>query len=372
MRQVALRGLRVRRLRTVLTAFSVVLGVAMIAGTYVLTDTVDKAFSEVFTQANAGTDVVVAPKQVDDAFDSSQRPLKEALVRRVRQVDGVAAAAGGIQDDVSIRNVEGDRIGGAMIFVLALQPEPLDPFRFVSGRAPGLPDEIALSAKAFAEEDLQVGDKVTVVGAEGARHFKLVGSANFGDADTVAGYPAAIVTLATAQALTGQRGEVDTIAVAARDGVTPAQLRSRVGAALALEPLEVRTGARDAAQQTADVGEAFGFLRTALLVFGRIALFVGAFVIYNTFTITVAQRTRELALLRTLGASRRQVLRSVILEAVVIGLGASVPRCSGCSAASRSRLRCAVCWRCSAPTCPRPRRSSRRARSSWRSSSGSS
>jgi putative ABC transport system permease protein len=324
MRKVALRGLRDRPLRTILTALSVVLGVAMISGTYVLTDTINKSFSEVFTQANSGTDVVVSSKKVDEAFDEDPPPLSDSIVQRVRAVDGVKVAAGGIQDDVTIRNAKGDKIGGNVNFVLSTQPKPLDPFSFVSGRAPRGSDELALSAKAFKDEGFKLGDTVTVVGSEGAQRFTLVGSANFGKLDTVGGYPAAIVTLPTAQALAGQRGKVNSIAVAARDGVSPERLSASVNAALAGAPVEVRTGEQDAAKQTADLEEDFGFVRTALLVFGAIALFVGAFVIYNTFTITVAQRTRELGLLRTLGASRRQVLRSVVLEAGVIGLLASV------------------------------------------------
>jgi putative ABC transport system permease protein len=324
MRQVALRGLRARPLRTILTAMSVVLGVAMISGTYVLTDTINKSFSEVFAQANSGTDVVIAPSKIDEDFFSDPPPLKDGLVARVRAVEGVRAAAGGVQGDISIRNAKGDRVGGNVNLVLSTQPKPLDPFTFVEGRAPRAADEMALSAKAFKDEGFKLGDRVKVVGDEGAQLFTLVGSATFGDVDTVAGFPAGIVTLPTAQALTGHRGEISTISVAARDGVTPTALRGRVAAALAGENVEVRTGAQDAAKQTADLEKDFGFLRTILLVFGGIALFVGAFVIYNTFTITVAQRTRELALLRTLGASRRQVLRSVVLEAGVIGFIASV------------------------------------------------
>jgi putative ABC transport system permease protein len=324
MRQVALRGLRARPLRTVLTAMAVVLGVAMISGTYVLTDTINKSFSEVFSQANSGTDVVVSSKKVDDAFDSDPPPLDDRLIGRVRAVDGVQAAVGGIQGDVTIRNAAGDRVGGSVNLVLSTAPKPLDPFTFVVGRAPRTDDEVALSSKAFSDEGLKIGDRVKVAGDEGTRPFTLVGSANFGKLDTVAGYPAAIVTLPTAQALTGQRGQVASISVAARDGVSPALLSSRVTAALAGEPVEVRTGTQAAAKQTADLEKSFGFIRTILLVFGGIALFVGAFVIYNTFTITVAQRTRELALMRTLGASRRQVLRSVVLEAGVIGFIASV------------------------------------------------
>jgi putative ABC transport system permease protein len=324
MRQVALRGLRARPLRTLLTAMSVVLGVAMIAGTYVLTDTINKSFSEVFSQANSGTDVVVSPKKIDDAFsDSDPPPISDALVKRVSAVDGVAAAAGGVQGDVSIRNGQGDRVG-RFDLVLSTLPEPLDPFRYVAGRAPRAGDEIALSAKAYKDEGFKLGDRVKVVGDEGAKLYTLVGSANFGDVDTVGGYPAGIVTLPTAQALTGHRGEISSIAVAGRPGVTPEQLRGRVRLALAGQKVEVRTGAQEAAQQTDDLEQNFGFLRTILLVFAGIALFVGAFVIYNTFTITVAQRTRELALLRTLGASRRQVLRSVVLEAAVIGFLASL------------------------------------------------
>ncbi len=324
MRKVALRGLRARPLRTILTAMSVVLGVAMIAGTYVLTDTINKSFSEVFAQANSGTDVVVVPRPVDEDFGDSGPPLDEALLQRVRAVDGVAVAAGGIQGDVTMRDARGEEIGGATTFVLAQQPGPLDAFEFVSGRSPRAAGELALSAKAFRDEGLKLGDTVTVVGREGAQPFRIVGSATFGDVDTVAGFPAAVVTLATAQALTGRRGEVDTISIAGEDGVLPARLRVTIAAALRSERVEVRTGAQDAAQQTADLEKEFGFIRTALLVFGGIALFVGAFVIYNTFTITVAQRTRELALLRTLGASRRQVLRSVVLEAGLIGLLASL------------------------------------------------
>ncbi len=324
MRKVGLRGLRARPLRTILTAMSVVLGVAMIAGTYVLTDTINKSFSEVFSQANKGTDVVVVPRSVDEDFYTDPAPLDDALLGRVRAVAGVEAVAGGVQDDITLRNAAGDTIGGDTTFVLAHQPKPLDSFEFVSGRAPRAAGELALSAKAFKDERLKLGDTVTAVGADGAQPFRLVGSATFGDVDTVAGFPAAVVTLPTAQALAGRRGELDTISIAGAPGVAPARLRASVSAALSGERVEVRTGAQDAAQQTADLEESFGFIRTALLVFGGIALFVGAFVIYNTFTITVAQRTRELALLRTLGASRRQVLRSVVLEAGLIGVVASV------------------------------------------------
>jgi putative ABC transport system permease protein len=322
-RRVALRGLRARPLRTALTALAVVLGVAMIAGTYIFTDTINRSFTEVFAQANSGTDVAITAAKVDEDFFEDPPPLDDGLVARVAAADGVASAAGAVFGDVSIRKRDGDPIGNGS-FVSSLQPAPFEQFRFVSGRAPRSETEIGLDQSTFDEQGFKLGDRVKIVGEQGAKSFELVGAARFGEVSSVAGYPVAIATLPTAQALSGKRGKLDGISVAAAEGVTPTQLRGRVRLALAGESVNVRTGAEDAAQQAADLEEDFGFFRTALLVFGGIALFVGAFVIYNTFSITVAQRTRELALLRMLGATRRQVLRSVVLEAFLIGLMASL------------------------------------------------
>jgi putative ABC transport system permease protein len=323
MRRVALRGLRARPLRTALTALAVVLGVAMIAGTYIFTDTINRSFSEVFAQANTGTDVAIAPKKVDDDFFSEPPPLDDGLVARVRAVDGVRSASGAIYADASVRKPDGDPAGNRGA-VYALQPAPFEQFRFVAGRAPRDSTEIGLDESTYEDEGFKLGDRVTVVGDEGARRFTLTGAATFGDASSVIGANVAIATLPTAQALGGRKGKLDGISVAGEPGVTAAQLRGRIRLALAGEPVTVRTGADDAKAQAADLEKDFGFIRTVLLVFGGIALFVGAFVIYNTFSITVAQRTRELALLRMLGATRRQVLRSVVLEAAVIGLTASL------------------------------------------------
>ncbi|MEA2192767.1 MAG: putative transport system permease protein [Solirubrobacteraceae bacterium] len=323
MRRVALRGLRARPLRTALTALAVVLGVAMIAGTYIFTDTINRSFADVFSQANSGTDVAIVAEKVDEDFFSDPPPLDERLVARVRAVDGVASAAGAVFGSVSIRKRDGDPVANES-FVSSLQPAPFEQFRFVEGRAPRAPGEIGLDRTTFDDEGYALGDKVKIVGEQGAKLYELVGAATFGDVSSPAGFPVAIATLPTAQALSGREGTLDGISVAGDRGVKPALLRGRVRGALSGEPVTVRTGTEDAAAQAADLEEDFGFIRTALLVFGGIALFVGAFVIYNTFSITVAQRTRELALLRLIGATRRQVLRSVVLEAAVIGLIASL------------------------------------------------
>ena len=323
MRRVALRGLRARPLRTALTALAVVLGVAMIAGTYIFTDTINRSFTEVFAQANTGTDVAVVPGKVDDDFFADPPPLDERLVERVRAIDGVASASGAVFGDVSIRKRDGDPVSAGS-FVSSLQPAPFEQFRFVSGRAPRSDSEIGLDQKTFEEQGFELGDSVKIVGEQGAKRYELTGAARFGEQESVAGYPVAIATLSAAQELAGMEGKLGGISVAAEDGLSPALLRGRVRAGLRGEPVTVRTGDEDAAAQAADLEDEFGFFRTALLVFGGIALFVGAFVIYNTFSITVAQRTRELAMLRLIGASRRQLLRSVVLEAAIIGLLASL------------------------------------------------
>jgi putative ABC transport system permease protein len=215
-RKVALRGLRARPVRTALTAFAVVLGVAMIAGTYVLTDTINKSFTDIFAQANAGTDVVVVPRKVDKDFSETPPPLDEALVERLRAAPGVQAAAGSVFGEVSIRDRSGDAVSGGVNFVSSLQPAPFEQFRFVSGRAPTGSGEVALDTKTFTKNGFKLGDSVTVVGDQGARRLRLVGSARFGEVASIGGYPVAIATLPLTQELSRRAGKLDTISVAGR------------------------------------------------------------------------------------------------------------------------------------------------------------
>ena len=331
MTRYVLRGLRARALRTALTALAVVLGVAMISGTYVLTDTIDRAFGDIFSTANAGTDVVVSGR-VPGGFSADQTPppLPESLVGRVGAADGVARAAGGVFGDVSIRDKQGDRIGqGTPNFADSVLPEPFNTYTYVRGRAPRADGEVALDQQTATDQGFRVGDRVTVVGEQGARRYRVVGVARFGEVSSIGGAAIAVMTLPEAQRATGREGQVDQVSVAGEEGVAPAELRDRVREELQGQPVTVRTGEEQADRQASDLQESLGFLRTGLLVFGFIALFVGAFVIYNTFSITVAQRTRELALLRTLGASRRQVLAGVVLEAALVGLFASLVGLAG-------------------------------------------
>jgi putative ABC transport system permease protein len=328
----ALRGLASRKLRAVLTALAIMLGVAMVAGTFMLKGSVDKAFDDIFAEANAGIDVTVQPKSAfDTGFDlpESGAALPQSLVAKVAGVDGVAKAAGAITDATSIAILDenGDRIGpqggGPPQIAASVEPEPFSPFTWIEGSAPDSPDEVGIDSITADEEGWHTGRKITITGARGAREYTLSGIGRFGSGVPLGGASFAMFTLPEAQAITGKKGELDNIDVQAADGVSADELSARINRILPNDA-EAKTGAEDAEQQSADLKDGFSFLTTFLLVFAGISVFVGAFLIFNTFSITVAQRTREFGMLRTLGASSRQVLATVFAEALVLGILASI------------------------------------------------
>ncbi len=326
-----LRGFAQRKLRVALTAIAVALGVALMAGTYILTDTINNSFAGIFQTANKGHDVVVTPAQrLGKRVRSEVSPIDEAMLARVRAVPGVATAAGSTDSPATFLDTHGKRLstGGAPSLVIAIVPKPFESFSPVSGRFPTGPGEVAIDQATAERKGLKLGEQIVIAGTSGAaRRFAIVGIVKFAGSQSFGGAAAALLPLAEAQAVLGEPGRYDQIDVAAESHsahpVTPAQLRDRIRAALPAT-VEVRTGAQQAAQETESLEENLSFLRTFLLVFAYVSLFVGAFIIFNTFSITVAQRTREFGLLRTLGASRRQVLRSVILEGLLLGVGGSL------------------------------------------------
>lgn len=321
---VSLRGLIGRKLRAVLTAFSVLLGVMLISGTYVFTDTINRSFDGIFAQANQGTDVVVLPEQGVGAETGDAEPLDASVVERVRAVPGVSQAVGDVDDFAALFDRNGKPVasGGAPTLLFAAQPEPFDPYTYEAGRAVRAPDELVVDSATAAKLGAKVGERVKLAAREAARDYTLVGIGRFGDQDS-GGATTTVLALEEAQRITGKVGKVDRVTVAAAEGTSPAELRAAIDGALP-GPLVVRTGEQEATEQSDSIAEDLAFLNTALLAFGGIALFVGGFIIFNTFSITVAQRAREFASLRTLGASRGQVLRSVLVEALIIGLVASV------------------------------------------------
>jgi putative ABC transport system permease protein len=324
--RVALRGLLGRKLRTALTAFAIVLGVGMISGTYVLTDTIDKAFHSIFTDTYANTDVVVSGKQAFTTDFSTPPPFDASLLDRVKSLPDVASAAGMIQDSAQLTDKQGTAINanGAPTFGDGVDfSQPLfNPLRLNAGHWPSGPTQVVIDAGTADKEDYRVGDRIGVVTKGPERKFTIAGIAQYGSVKSLGTATFAVFDVPTAAKLFHKEGKLDYIFVAGKRGVSPDELKQKV------EPLlpphtQVRTGAAQTKEDLKNV-EFTKFIRYFLLAFGGIALFVGAFVIFNTLSITIAQRTRELATLRTVGASRRQVLRSVIVEAFVIGAAASV------------------------------------------------
>ena len=322
---VALRGLASRKLRAVLTGFAIVLGVAMVSGTYVLTDTIDKAFSALFSETYAETDARIAGKAADIgiAEETTDRPaISEGLIEDVRGLPGVAAAAGTVIDDETLLvDGEGQAIGGetfALGVDLAPELERFNPTELVTGSWPAGPNELVLDAGTADRAAYRVGDTIGVAQDGPTEVFDVVGIARYGGVDSVGGAAFAVFELESLQELVGKRGRLDEIFVARKAGTSAEELVSQLAAALP-RTVEVQTGAEAAQEETEEVSVFVDYIRYFLLGFAGIALFVGAFVIFNTLSITVAQRTREFATLRTIGASRRQVLGSVVVEALAIG-----------------------------------------------------
>lgn len=322
----ALRNLAARKLRTALTALAIVLGVMMVAGTYVLTDTIEQSFDKIFAESNEGIDAVVTSKEAVKVDDGTEPPIDEAVLETVRGVDGVAAADGGISDpQVAIIDADGERVGGggAPTFAFSTTLDRFDPLEYPEGRAPRADDEVVIDKAAAEKGGFEIGDQVTLAGKQEAERYTLVGIATLGNVDSFGGASIALLTLPEAQRITGKLGKLDQIVVAAESGVDQETLARNIGAALPAG-VQVETGEQDTKSQQDDVDEFIGILKTVLLVFAGVSLFVAAFLIFNTFSITVAQRTREFAMLRTLGANRRQIVASVVAEACAIGLGASI------------------------------------------------
>jgi putative ABC transport system permease protein len=329
---VALKGLMGRKARAGLTAIAIVLGVAMVSGTYILTDTIKSAFGTVFTRVYKNTDAVITGRSAiggEENGNERELPpsLPESLLGQVRALPAVAQATGGVSDRGQIVGRNGKVIsrGGAPALAFSYTPggERFNPLELVRGNWPSRPDQVAIDASTASKERFSVGQRVGVI-ARGPEHlFTVSGIVKFGGVSSLGGATMSVFALPTAQQIFNKRGRLDSIQVASKSGVTSRQLLEQIRALLPVSA-QVRTGRAQAQKQTSDTNGFLNIFKDFLLAFGGVALFVGSFVIANTLSIMIAQRTRELATLRTLGATRQQVLRSVIVEALVIGLLASV------------------------------------------------
>ena len=329
--KVAFGSLAARRLRTALTALAIVLGVAMVSGAFTITDTMRGAADSLSTAAYDGTDAVVGARtsfDVEAGDWTAKRPTIDAsLLGDVRAVPGVQVAAGDVTDEAKIIKRDGKTAGDGPYFGIGFDArtpgtERLSPFRLENGRWAESRGEVVLDAATAEKESYGIGS-IVPISIRGEKHdFEVVGTTRFGSVKSIGTATSAVFDLRAAQDLFDRGGNVDGILVAAAEDVPPARLRADLADAL---PQAQVVTAQKQDRFTLDGLEQFiSIIRIALLVFGGVAILVGAFTIFNTLSITVAQRTRELGLLRMVGAHRRQVLGSVLVEALAIGVLASV------------------------------------------------
>ncbi|HWT91251.1 MAG TPA: FtsX-like permease family protein, partial [Solirubrobacterales bacterium] len=320
MTSLGLKSLWARKVRALLTTFAVFLGVAFVAGSYVLTDTIFAAFDEIFEQSLKGTSVVVTAENPVEQENGETPTFSASLLPKVEQTPGVREAAGAIFSLGAFFNAENEKIGNKFgpKFISSTLPERLESLTYVEGHVPRGPDEASIEKATAEESDLELGETIKLISQGRLESFRLVGFTQLGSASFGAA-SIAQVTLPAAQRLTHKQGRLDQISVAAEEGVSAEALKRRI--AERMPPgVRVETAEENADRGSEEIREDLGFLQTFLLVFGFIAVFVGSFLIFNTFSITVAQRISEFGMLRTLGASRRQILTTVMVEAVAIGL----------------------------------------------------
>jgi putative ABC transport system permease protein len=324
----AIRSVLARKVRLLLTGLSVVLGVGFMAGTFVLTDTMTSAFNQLVDTGYSSIDVLVRSSNAFTAQTSSleeREAMPGSVLEQVAAVPGVARAVGDVIGYAQIVDpATGKVIGTFGPPTAASSWNDLSGFTLKPGGSPpGGPNEVVIDAGTAEDHDIRVGDRVRILFEGSPGEFEVVGLAGYGEGDSLFGATWALFDLPTAQRVLGRRGELDTVSVVAEDGVPGPELQREIAEVLP-EGVEAVSAATVIAEAQDQIGTGLGFLRTAFLVFAFVALFVGAFIIFNTFAIIVAQRTRELALFRALGASGRQVMITVIVEAFVVGVLSSI------------------------------------------------
>jgi putative ABC transport system permease protein len=324
---VALKGLLGRKFRTALTAFAIVLGVAMISGSFVLTDTLGKTFDDIYDESYQATDAVISSEEaVNTGDDTPEAPAFAAdVLSEVESLPGVRLAQGSIEDEARLVDESGNPVGrgGTAVGVDPSADQSLNPVQLVAGMWPRGDGQVAIDKATAEKQHFELGETVGAF-ADGPLHrYRVSGIVRFGSVDSIGAATITVFDLATAQRLFDKQDKLDLIRVQAKEGVSDAELLGQIRPLLS-DTTQVKSAAAQASSDSKDVQAGLDLIKYFLLGFGGIALFVGSFVIANTLAITVAQRMRELATLRTLGASRRQVLGSVVLESVVVGIIGSI------------------------------------------------
>ena len=327
-----LRSMLAHKARLVLTTASIALGVALLSGTLILTNTMGTAFDMLFGKIGSGTDAVVraeAPYTATEGVGTNRGPVDASILDRVRQVDGVRTAEGSVSGYALLTDTAGKAVttnGGAPTNGYSLPADETlrGDVEILSGRAPRGPHEVAIDGTSAEEHDITVGSTISVLFLGPTREFTVVGTVGYGDGITdLGGTTSAYFDTRTAQRVLGTPGSFDTIDVSAEPGVSESELAARLSQVVP-EGTEALTGTEVSEENAAATKENFAVVGLVLSTFAGIALFVGAFIIWNTFTMTITQRSREIALLRAIGARRRQVMGGLLVEALLLGGAASV------------------------------------------------
>ncbi len=325
MRNVIFRSLAAHKFRLGLTALAIVLGVTFISGTFVLTDTLNNSFSALIGTIYSKLDFQIRGVAQFSGGSAVRNPVPESLLATVRRVPGVAAAEGGVEGYAQFVARDGKPIstGGEPTLGMSFDPDSeISGLHIVEGGPPRNADEVVMDVATAQEYGFHVGQRVRMLFYAQPRTLTISGIAEYGTANGLAGVTLAAFTLPMAQQILQEPRQLDYIDVVTKPGASKAAVQTGIVAILP-RGVQVVTGATVANETSSSVSQSLSFLSTALLIFAIISLFVGAFTIFNTFSIIVGQRTQELALLRIVGASRRQVFGSVLAEAAVIGLVSS-------------------------------------------------
>ena len=325
--KVTIKGLLAHKLRLALTALAIVLGVMFIAGTFVLTDTLNNTFKTLFGNIYQNIDLQVrGVAEFGSGGTATRNPIPESILTTVRKVPGVEEANGTVSGYAQYIGSNGKALstGGAPTLGISWDPESqLSTLHLVQGSPPTTAHDVVMDLGTAQKYNFKVGQQVRVLLLGPTQTFTITGLARFGTADNLAGATLAAFDIPTAQRVLGEVGKFDSINIVTTPNADIAQVQRSIAAAVPRD-VEVVTGQTVVNEATSAIGQALGFFNTALLVFAFISLFVGGFTILNTFSIIVGQRTKELALLRIVGASRRQVFRSVIGEAAIVGFVSSL------------------------------------------------
>jgi len=324
--RLTLRGVLARKWRVLLTVLAVVSGVAFVSGAFILTDSVKKSINDLFATLSEGIDLEVRTTiAFGDEARANRDPVPATLVPMIEAVDGVRAAEVNLIRGATVIKKNGDRLvtSGPAFGISWVGPDGLDGRTLLDGRIATGPSEVTLDKRSAERAGYGLGDMVTIVGPTGKGVFELVGLTGTGNTSGGGGASIAAFDPATADTFLGANGLVDSIYIAVDEDAVVDDVRAAVGATLP-DGLEVISGEQSAKETAGAINDIIGIFGNVLLGFAAVSLFVSAFLIFNTFAIIVSQRLRELALMRAVGASTRQIRSMIIGEAIVVAVLATI------------------------------------------------